>query len=330
MVEYKPGTTKTHAGQKIAEDCVFFAPPPKKIGRVKTAHTSLLKHSPLPLLPLCVSYPLCVFGLGLGISLLLCSVFDTEIAIDRWPLYGAAGLLSFLIWKLNGPLSQFYHDCTYVGDKGVARFLLTNQRKQIVTKKVLLFDEARYLYHKSTLQLVNHMYRKTVFSFTWTDQHKSVLLQIDGDHGNKSDNPEDLSHPYYFGQAAEVAWNDYLRPRVLNALKKNQVISFKAGDMTIDLSREELHFSEKSKRLELGLGEIHSITCGSGLIEMHHSKYMQSRLLPKLWSGKGFFRGRAIRLPYASLSNADLFLSAVKVLYADRVMKNSKDASISR
>ncbi|MDD2465090.1 MAG: hypothetical protein PHI97_13920 [Desulfobulbus sp.] len=324
MAEYSPGTKKTHAGEKIANDCVFFAPPPQEIGQVATAQTTLRKNSPLPMLPLAVSYPLTIIGLALGVSLVLRYLLHGNVAINSMSFVIAVGVVALLIWKINGPLSQFFHECTYVGEKGAVRFTLTNQHKHIVKQEMLLFTQADSLYHGSTLRFEKFFYRKTDFFFVWKDQDEKVLLKIAGDYVNRSGRPKNLDHPYYFGEAAMAAWNAYLRPRIFNALEKNQVISFKAEDMIIALSKDVLMFSETSKRLVLGWGDIHSITLGGGMLEFHHQQYMRSMLFPRLWSGKGAFRGRKIRLAYDSISNVELFLAAIRDRYASWMVKKTK------
>jgi hypothetical protein len=327
MAEYTPGTTKTHAGEKITEDCVFFAPPPQEIGKVKTAQTTLRKNSPLPMLPLAVSYPLAIIGIGLGVTLLLRYMFGEDTAMESGSFYIAVGAVSLLIWKLNGPLSQFFHECTYVGEKGAARFTLTNQHKHIVKKEAVLFVEGGSLYHGSTLRFEKFFYRKTDFFFVWKNRDGKPLLKVKGDHANRSGSPANLSHPYYFGEAAKAAWNAYLRPRIFDALEKNKVITFKAEDMTIELRKDGLTFTEKSKWLALGLDDIHSITLGGGMIEFHHQKYVRSKLLSRIWSGKGAFRGRKIRLAYDSVSNVELFLAAIRVRYARWMVKKPQRIS---
>lgn len=308
LAEYKPATTKTHAGREIAETSVFFAPPPKEIGRIKTAHTTLSRNEKPALFPPLVSSIFSFFLCGFVISLLAHLLLDLPLGLRQGSLYGFAAFFSALLWLLA---RRYYlgipcHRCTYVGEEGVAELLLLNHRKGIVKQKMLKFSDAESLFYHGSRCYAND-YRYTRFKYGWKNLSGKRLFQICGAYHAVQGAPKDLDSRYYFGLAADNAWSDYRLPALVKSLKKKGgVVTFKAGSVNIDLSRDGLHATTWGRRILCD--EISSVVFEGGNVTLHNLKYRGMGCWARFLAGAWLKRDVKITVPYTALPNGKIFM----------------------
>src|SRR5690348_15621781 len=123
-----------HNGEPIAPESDFFAPPPKEIGEVLTASTTLKtsKHPTNMISRIALSGFLGSAGSAL---LYFLGVEETFLQVLAFLVLAPIG------WWLTG----FKHTVRYVGKEGIARLVCRGRRDRIVKEEVFRFADASEL-----------------------------------------------------------------------------------------------------------------------------------------------------------------------------------------
>jgi len=200
----------------------IFALPPPEIGDVisvgSTAIAGIPPGSRLTRV-LVTGLFLCLFG-GVGAGLSLIPIAMLLWVLENWLALGsdvrvlvalglmiAAGIFAArkaapIVWQMAGPVPT----CTYVGDRGIARFALGDP----LPRAVLKFLEARSLVR--TVKRVGGASPRIQFDFRFLDPVGREIFRIQGERSDEeapsgafADDQE-----WLFALSAERAWNHWL------------------------------------------------------------------------------------------------------------------------
>jgi hypothetical protein len=281
-----------HAGGELGRKDDFFAPPPAEIGAIQSAHTSL-RRDKRPLSPgVRLAVALVGGAAGLLIGLLIAVNLKSPFFQILWPV-GLSGLgLGILL-----AATRFSHTCTYVGERGVARYACKGHRGN-VSDEVFLFDDATELRTGQTRHYTNGAYTHTAYSYTWTDVTGRPRFTVAGSHNSEQNTPpaKDLFH---FATAAEKAWTIYLLHQVQAQLKTSGSIYFGLGGKDwVRLSEDCITLNFKGKTTECHADDIGQVKIDQGTFSVKRKD-----------AKEGWFTSEGVfKFPYQNLANAQLFL----------------------
>ncbi len=218
-----PSSVTDHLGGALPHDRDFFVVPPRDIGEVLNAYTSL-KRDVEPKSPQ-VRMAIVAVAAGAGIAAGLGLDFLTEIHSPLWAI-GFAIPAALIAWGVTG----FKHSCNFVGTEGVAEFTCKGGRENLKQKKVFCFKDAWAVATSMTRHYTNGVYTGTTFGFRWypPDGGKPVY-SINGRHTSNLKTPP-LKNTYNFARAAESVWSQYLIPKLDSQLQEKGYINFYMGD----------------------------------------------------------------------------------------------------
>ena len=291
---------KLHSGEPIPKDSDFFASPPKEIGEVVTAQSSLKKGEKPMRFYIRVLIGIISIVIGLIIGLVI-NHYAHLTPNNNW----------FYVWVIGFPLlgllisfagTSFIHTCTYVGKKGVAKFTLEKNRNNPLKAEILQFKDAESLYTETTEHYRNFTYDETTYSYKWKDKNEKTIYKIEGAYHQKKALPKDLSDNYYFALSAKESWNSYKLSQMIDTITNGDNVRFKVKNMTIEVGINTMNIYEKGKQLKWNISDIDSIGYGGGVITIYNSKHKNNSWFSKLL-GKG-----ELTFAYADMPNADLFL----------------------
>lgn len=247
-----------HFGSKIPEDWDFFVDPPNQILPLISASTTLRKHLTHATIPKRIIYGL-IFSLigvvlGLGFNSIVPTSFYTSEQQHLIPVITLA-IIGFIIAII---ISRFIHVCTYVGENGLASYLLTNNRNSIFKESIFQFENCVQLFSRYTSHYMNFVYQSSSYLFEWKDSENRIIFKIGGNYyGKNKGQPKDESDNYYFGIAAEKAWKDFITPHLLKEIddkgsttftidkSKNHgrvSFTFTKDDLSIEISRNKMNY----------------------------------------------------------------------------------------
>jgi hypothetical protein len=256
-----------HAGRDLPEDIDFFAAPPVEIGTVNSAW-STLRQGVEPWSPALRGL---MGGIGLliggGIGLIIGAFW--EFAVVLWPvLLGAVGFL--IGWFATG----FKHTCTFIGDRGMARFICRGSRENVVTDEVFPFNEASELRTGRKRFVLNGTY-----------------------HAEKSaPKPTD---PFHFANAGEMAWSLHLLKQVPLMLQTKGAVFFSLGSNDwVSVAPGRLELCVRGQTTSCETEDIRSVSIDQGVFTVKRTDAKEG-----WFTSKGVFK-----FNYASLANAQLFL----------------------
>jgi hypothetical protein len=232
--------TLTHAGTPISEspqDIEFFVGPPVELGRIRTISTTLKRPDhPIPLvLPLLLMAVVMIIFIVLG--LLLGSVMGWPMMLFML-LFG--GFISLLIL---GAMS-FSHQCSFVGDQGIAYYRLSGSRFKPAVEEKLLFTDVKELRAEVTRQYSSGIHIGTAFNFQFF-KHQDTPHRLSGRyHDDQKWSP--ANDFYFYGRSAEDAWTSYFMSHVNDQLNTFGYVEFATAG----------HWSQKAIRVGKGFLEF--------------------------------------------------------------------------
>jgi hypothetical protein len=292
---WSPGTSVVnHNGDGLAPERDFFAQPPKEIGEVLTASTTLLKSKR----PTNVISRIALSGFlgSAGLALLyLLGVEETILQVLAFLVLAPLG------WWLTG----FKHTVRYVGKEGIARLTCKNRRDRIVKAEVFPFAEAAELRTGQTRQYYNGIYSGTSYYFNWTGPDGRKRFKLSGSYyGEKK--PPKPKDPFHFAGAAERAWSLHLLDRATEELEKTGAIRFRLdGANWIAVGPGFLEFVlKKGEPQRWEKAQIGAISLGDGVFKLKHVDAQEG------W----FSKSGVYSFSYATMSNARLFFIALEKL----------------
>jgi hypothetical protein len=303
----------THAGGFIEEEDDFFVEAPKEIGRLHSAFTTLKKHQD-PMSPgMRVVLVFTLFGVSAVITALVI-VLIILLAGARWRFEQFAMLLLFpsAVGLLAGAIGYwwtgFSHTCTYVGTKGIARFVCSGSREYLSTDEVFLYRDATELRIAQTRHYYNGVYTGTDYSFAWSNERGDVIHTIAGRYSSEEGNPV-ATDPYHYAIMAENAWTMFLFRDIERILEEDKLLFFglKGGDY-IELGEGLFILHQGGKKIKLKGNKIDKMTIGNGIIQVW-----------EVGAQEGWFTNSGIhQFMYADLGNARFFMFALEKLLGIR------------
>ena len=129
----------THAGEPVPENMVFFEPPPREIGNVISVWSSLKEgQQPRSALVQLLIAGMIAVGVALLILVIAASTFG-GLESETVVLAGGFGLLVGLIAYF---VVRFSHQCSYVGEHGIAIFKIKGNWNSPIKEQILVFEDA--------------------------------------------------------------------------------------------------------------------------------------------------------------------------------------------
>ncbi len=155
-----PSTVTDHLGGQLSSDHDFFVAPPREIGTVVHAYTSLKRQVESPSKEKRLTTTITVAGVvvcaGVGLTYLTHSNWLIVTGI-------VAGIAALITWFKSG----FKHTCNYVGTEGCAEFKCVGERETLKEKRLFCFKDAWALSTGMTRHYTNGIYTRTSFRFYW-------------------------------------------------------------------------------------------------------------------------------------------------------------------
>jgi hypothetical protein len=265
-----PSTVTGHQGDKLDRESDFFVRPPREIGAVKSAYTSLKMGAggkpPLARIRTAAAW----FGAGyvLAVCLDLFFNFFTRVADAThtfpWLWYGVLGALaSFYGWyktRLEGI-------CNFVGAEGCAQFACRGKRENLTGKSIFLFQDAWALHRWTGGHGGSGRESYTSYYFDWHEHPPDIKKLVYSLVGKRSGNMQ-RDYSYRFALAVEAAWYDYLSPKVDAEIAQKGCLCFyesglfkrwvRLGREFVEIEYEEEEDKGRNERLEAK--EFRSVT----------------------------------------------------------------------
>lgn len=291
----------------LAPDRDFFVVPPREIGEVVKAYTSLKRgvESPSTEKRITRTAIAATVGIAAGVGL----AYLTGMNSALW-LIILASIAALITWFSSG----FKHTCNFVGTEGCAEFKCVGAREHLKEKRAFCFKDAWAVSTATTRHYTNGIYTRTSFAFYWyPPQGGKAVYVIAGRHSSNLKTPP-LKNSYNFACAVEGAWIKYLIPKLDADLRQKGYISFFMGDgRWARLGSGFLDIVDKqgaASRCEAG--DIGSAKIASGVFTLTR-KDAKSKFFGLLGSS-GIFK-----FNYGAMYNARLFLFAFQNLLNVRV-----------
>jgi hypothetical protein len=310
-----PEGVTTHAGEPIDPEMDFFEPPPKEIGEIRTA-SSTLKVRQQP--PSTLLRGLALFGpAAVAIAALHLTIQDVNPVLDIAAFAACFGLGWYF--------TRFSHTCSYVGKDGIARIRCARQRYRIAKREVFLFSRAEELRTSQTRHYHNGIYTHTAYNFTWSGPTGKVsklelddeldtgpvkaarggptgkVFKLEGTYrGEKT--PPKPKDPFHFAQASEVAWSLAVLDRAQAELERDGAIKFRlTGSDWVALGPGFIDLSLKGQTQRCTSEEIDGVSIAGGVFK-----------IKRKGAKEGWFRSEGVfQFAYGNMANARVFLLAL-------------------
>jgi len=295
----RTGQLLDHTGQLLEDDREFSEAAPPGIGRVLSAF-STLRHGQLRSVEQrsAIWAGISALPLILGSVALLVAGPERlgENASGLWTLVGICGGLMTLL----GVGNLRFHECNYVGEKGIARFHFPGFKLGVTATNngVLLFETARVLYSNLVRTHYNGIYGGTTATFTWRDQDGKILFLLTSSYYSWKERPH-RDRTVHLGRAAERAWTAWVVERHKEELEKSGKTGFpfESGG-GIFLTRHGLTVRQGQKDTEFPQGSLTGLSVQNGQLCLHREG-----------EKGGIFGKGPFTLNYAQLGNAQAFLA---------------------
>jgi hypothetical protein len=296
-----------HAGQPLPLECVFVVAPPEEIGAVRTAHSTIRTHTPIfqkvwPRIKGIVFGALCGLVLSNIVCILLIDTHDPAYV----KAVGIAALVGAVIGLFAaGPKAL----CTFVGERGVASFLLDGRTFAVKKQDVFLFPNAADLRVSMTRNYTNGIYTGTNYGHIWNDAHGKQVFLLKGDFYHAKGKPP-ADSPYYFALSSEAAWTDYMLAVCTARLAHGESVRFPLkGANYVEVGPQVLELRVGNKSDRMGRDEVGSITVDQGQVMVARTDAKAGFL--------GVGSSGVFKFPYAELANARLFFALLGHAFAD-------------
>jgi hypothetical protein len=197
---WHPGPEVTHFnGTPLAGDLDFFVLPPREIGTILYAH-STLRRGKMPWNPVARLFLAVMCGLIGGV---LGLVVFAAMAVP-----GVAVVPALIGMWVGWFATRFKHRCYYVGTTGCAYFQCGGNRESLIVSDVFLFRPGLRCDATTTARYENNVYMSTSYNVSWEDSQGRVLYRIQGSHSSKNNTPS-LDDDFWYALAAYAAWDYY-------------------------------------------------------------------------------------------------------------------------
>ena len=263
----------THNGKPNPKKSDFFVPAPTEIGSILSAETTLRVGKDAGGF---WKYWLRVIGICIAIA-------GGSALLDRSYPRGTFVMILILAFPfvsvLVGIYGRFIHQCSYVGEKGIARFTLENSRQSNPRSYVVLFDQVDYV-------IAKHAKRKTKYGseisrrIRWKSLEGGSIVPLTMDRAG-IDLTRQTRQNVAFLLASELAWNLFAWERMQEDFQHNSEYRFHIVDnhgnpsgqlivsqSGIDVRRAQSEIClpiEKVRSFRLSDGVFTLTTCGQNL-----------------------------------------------------------------
>lgn len=266
----------SHSGSDLPEDWDFFADPPKQISPLVSSSTTLKKHFIHATISKRILYGL-IFGflgvvLGLGFNSIVPSTFYTSENQHLIPLVVLA-IVGFLIAIRT---SRFSHFCTYVGKNGLASYSIMGDRNSTIKKSIFRFDNSVQLFSSHTSHYINFAYQYSNYLFEWKDTDGQTKFEIKGRYREKKEGQvlSDETDNYFFGLAAEKAWNNFIMPQIMKEINDKGSTTFTIpksknhGRISFVFTQNDLSINVSKKGMNFCYDDISEIFLDQGILKI--------------------------------------------------------------
>jgi hypothetical protein len=295
-----PEDVLRHDGERVDLSRRFFQPPPAEIGKLYTAHSTLKLGGEPFSLGMRLMITLFVPALMLALGLLLARNDTTDTATVPVVIGAFAAILAFAIgWYFTG----FWQSCSYVGEAGVVRYIITGAPGVARAKaELFLFDTAAELRTSQTRNFYNGIYTGTTYRFNWTDAVGAKRFLLSGQYHSKQGTPKP-DDKFWYASSAERAWNIRQLARIQRELEANGFVQFNLGGSDfVRVGPGFFEFGMKGEVARINAEEIKTLNLNQGQFVIHHKD-------AGWFSRKGKFS-----FSYGKMANAQLFLLAMEKL----------------
>ena len=286
-----PEDLKDHRDGPIPHDAEFFQPPPKEIGALTSAYSSLkFKHQPK----------------SMGVRLIIAALGGAVGAGIGFALSLVAGEVWAVIWLILFPIlglaiglvaTGFNHICTYVGQYGTAKYTCSKSREN-VKEDLFLFENAAEVRTGLTAHYTNGVYQRTEYYFNWTDERGKTVYKITGSHRSKDDTPP-AADLYNWGVSAEIAWSQFLLEDATRQLKERGEYEFGLGGSDfVRIGPGWVEFNLRGQTYHCTQDDLATSTIANGQLTIKRRDAKEG-----WFSSKGVFK-----FPYREIGNARLFM----------------------
>lgn len=297
--EEEQGEITDHGNEPLPPKLDFFADPPKKIGPVISACSTLRKGQKPWSAGARTAVVLFVGAIGLVLGMLI--VFGAQVRSPFWAAFWPivlTAVLALIAFLCTG----FSHTVTYVGREGLARYQCTGDRDNVSTKEVFQFHDAQDLRTKTVLHYTNGVYQHTAYTYTWSDINGNARFIISGQHNSEAGNPDSL-HDFHFARQGEIAWTIYLLHQAYRQVEMNGSIQFNlTGNDWIRLSESGIKFKIGGMREEWRVKEVRTVSLQAGTVMIKHRDAQEG------W----FSSSGVVKFQYDQLANAQLFFHVME------------------
>jgi hypothetical protein len=289
-----PPGVSAHDGSPLPPDLDFFAVPPREIGPVSSAYSSLKQGAPAGTLLLRTSI--------IGASLLLGFCGGMLTPNKKEGLHVGAIIITTLSGCLGVTIAFLCasnHQCHFVGEDGVAYFEWKSSGPTPPSPStVLAFRDATVLRTFLLETFQNGVSQGTQFTFTWQREPPLPPFKYQGTVRNLRAIPSTAR--YQFPLAAERAWTSYKMPIVQEEYRRTGSITFPLQPRGfVRLSRDEIEIDCKQGEKAFSMEKIDSIKVKRGNLVLRRIGTKPGLLS----SGKWVFS-----IPYNELADGQLFL----------------------
>lgn len=300
-VEEAEAPVTDHGGEELPDEQDFFVGPPREIGTIITAD-STLGQDDQPWTPggrlACVGISV-LFAVLLGVLIVAIFEIENPAFILFWP-----GVLALTAGAIALYATGFSHTCTYVGRDGVARFVCSGRRDNLTTDEVFLFRDAVELRTSQTLHYLNGAYQNTSYTFTWSDISGRTRHVIQGSHKSEAGTPPS-SDSYHYARSAELAWTVNMLDDAYRKMQTGTPVRFNlTKGRTIRIGDGFVIFNLGGDDVRWRADDIAAITVQQGIVHIrrHDAK-------------EGWFSSRGVvKFKYDELGNAQLFFHVAEKL----------------
>ena len=231
-----------HNGKEIEENTLFFIEPPKEIGRLISANSTLTKnHSTIE----SGNLVLCFIGvLFITVGMFFISAQLTTSLETIWRILGIL-LPTGVVFAISSFFTDIISNATniqssYVGEKGFIEYNGWFANKNIVTANTLqcLFEDYDYLYVNNVHKYNQGHYTGFDYKYIWTGLDKNEII-IKGLQKAKIEfeTDKEVSLRYYFTQSCKNAWDQHILNSADEKYNRDRVLKFESYQ-TIKPSKE--------------------------------------------------------------------------------------------
>ncbi len=291
-----------HAGRPIAADWEFFVAPPPEIGAIRSAHTTLRTDMQPRSIGTRLGYLLLSLLGGVALSFVLRRVLspDREFAPDL--LVAIVMVAALLVGVAIFVRTRFRHCCTFVGEQGLLRAVLSDSRESQPKIETFLFRDAADLRTSQTRQYVNGIYQGTDYIYAWTDANGGKRFRLSGRYrGEKS--PPKPDDPFHFAVAGEMAWSVNQLAAVQAQLERQGYVQFSVNAKDcVRLAPGKIEFHFRGRTETMTPDDIKAFNIAGGTFSVRHK------------DARWFGSAGKFDFQYGNLANAQLFLLVLEKL----------------